>query len=524
MSLASADPIRFPYQPTSVEVVQTHISVVFLAPPFVYKVKKPVALGFLDFSTLNRRRHFCEQEVALNRRLAPDVYLGVVSVVAEEGGIRFEGEGEPIEWAVKMRWLAPEHSLESMLDRDEATDAVIDSLAGRIAEFHRNAATNEHIAAFGSLEVVAGNARENFEQSVSHIGHTVTWKVFDRVRACSDRLLTAHRELIADRAERGVPRDTHGDLRLDHVYFLPSRDGSHEPTIIDCIEFNDRFRYADPVADIAFLTMDLAWAGRRDLARRFADAYFAASGDEGGRPLLPAYEGYRAAVRAKVNGIQLFEEEVPADRKERAKIHARGHWLLALVLMEEPSRRPGLLLVGGLPGTGKSTLARTISAKHGFEWLRSDVVRKELAGIPETQSASVGFEQGIYDSAWTQHTYDELTRRAEALLLQGGRVLVDASFRGDAQRLQFIALARSLGVPCLFLHCEATPETVRQRLAGRRGDASDADWAVFLTAQKSWSQSGPKVTRLMRTIDAEKTPEETAAQAEGFLRADGWIT
>ncbi|MFO0863766.1 MAG: AAA family ATPase [Gemmataceae bacterium] len=402
-SLASANPVHFPYATTSVEVVQTHISIVFLAPPFVYKVKKPVSLGFLDFSTLEKRRHFCEQEVTLNRRLASDVYVGVVPVVADGGGIRFEGEGEPIEWAVKMRWLDEEHSLKCIVERDEAVDELIDSLARRIAEFHRHAETNEHIVSFGSLDIVSGNVRENFEQCLSHIGQTVSWSVFDRVRACSDRLMIRRRQQIVDRAKRGVPRDTHGDLRLDHVYFLPEGIA-----IIDCIEFNERFRYADPVADIAFLTMDLAWAGRRDLANRLADAYFAASGDEEGRPLLAAYEGYRAAVRAKVNGIQFFEDGISTERKDRAKQRALGHWLLALSLMEEPNRRPGVLLIGGLPGTGKSTLARTLAEKHGFQLLRSDVVRKELAGIAESKSTSVGVGQGIYDAEWNERTYQEL--------------------------------------------------------------------------------------------------------------------
>ncbi|HEY8504517.1 MAG TPA: phosphotransferase, partial [Gemmataceae bacterium] len=347
-----SSPAAYPYPAERVEVRQTHISVVFLAGPFVYKVKKPVDLGFLDFSTLARRRHFCEEEVRLNRRLAPEVYLGVVPVVRAPGGLRFEGEGEAVEWAVKMRYLPDAARFRERLLRGELTAADLERLAGRLAAFHASAASGAYIASFGTWEVVAANARENFTQSEAQAGDIVSASVFCRARDLTEEALARLRPVIEGRAARGVPRDTHGDLRLDHVYLLPDRPPPDDLVLVDCIEFNERFRYADPVADMAFLVMDLRAYGRRDLARAFADAYFRASGDGEGRGLMSFYTAYRSAVRAKVNGFKAAAAEVPAPERAAARERARAHWLLALGELESRARRPCLVLVGGLPGTG----------------------------------------------------------------------------------------------------------------------------------------------------------------------------
>lgn len=224
-----------------VEVRHTHISAVFMVGPHVYKVKKPVALGFLDFSTLAKRRHFCEEEVRLNRRLAPDVYLGVVPVTRDDKEVRVEGNGEVIEWAVKMRRLPDEAALQSRLPRGEVGVQVMRALARKIASFHAQAASGPRVASFGRFEVVAGNARENFAQSTAHVGATVSTTVLARTAALTEEALTNHRGLIESRAERGVPRDTHGDLRLSHVYYFPDQQPPGDLVIIDCIEFNELF-------------------------------------------------------------------------------------------------------------------------------------------------------------------------------------------------------------------------------------------------------------------------------------------
>jgi aminoglycoside phosphotransferase family enzyme len=332
----------YPFPVQEVAVRHTHVSVVFLAGPFAYKVKKPVDLGFLDFTTLPRRRHFCAEEVRLNRRLAPAVYLGVVPVTRTASGLHLEGPGEAIEWAVKMERLPDEATLLRRVERGAVGPGEMTALAGAIAAFHARAQSGPAISAFARFDAVARNARENFEQSAPAVGITVCPAAFDRLRQLTEEALVRLRPLIEARAARGVPRDTHGDLRLEHVYLLPQRLPPDDLAIIDCIEFNERFRFADPVADLAFLVMDLLFHGRQDLAAELAREHFRASCDPEGANLLPFYTAYRACVRAKVSGLELLEKEVPPQEREAALARARAHWLLALDVLQGGCADPAL--------------------------------------------------------------------------------------------------------------------------------------------------------------------------------------
>jgi len=514
-------PAAYPHPVGAVEVRQTHISVVFLAGLYAYKVKKPVDLGFLDFSTLEKRFHFCNEEVRLNRRLAPHVYLGVVPVVRTGKGLRFEGEGEVVEWAVKMLRLPDEATLEERLGRSEVGVELVESLARRIASFHRGAEANERIAAFGRSEGVARIVLDIFAEAGAQVGTTVSGPVFARAKALAEEALGRLRPLIEARAGRGQPRDCHGDLHLDHVYYFPDKQPPADLVIIDCIEFNERFRYIDPVADMAFPAMDLAFHGRRDLARSFAGAYFQDSGDEEGRALLPLYTAYRATVRGMVEGLKLAEKEVPEVERTAALAHSRAHWLLALTELEEPARKPCLVLVAGLPGSGKSSLAWGLAGRAGFSVIRSDVVRKELAGLSGREQTTSQFLEGIYSPEWNERTYVECLRRAEQLLFEGQRVLVDATFREEQKRQTFLKAAVQWGVPSGILLCQAEPETVRRRLELRKGDASDADWSIYLMAAATWEKLATLSGQGLHILSTEGSPEQALSGALDALRQLG---
>jgi aminoglycoside phosphotransferase family enzyme/predicted kinase len=514
-ALSQAAAYRHPVE--AVGVRHTHISVVFLAGPFAYKVKKPVNLGFLDFSTLKKRHHFCEEEVRLNRRLAPEVYLGVVPVSRSGLGVKMEGQGEAVEWAVKMQRLRDEATLEKRLQQGQIGVGLLKALARKVALFHARAAAGEHISAFGRFEVVARNSRENFDQAATQVGTTLSRGVFERLRRLTEEALSRLRPLIESRADRGVPRDTHGDLHLDHVYLFPDSTPPADLVIIDCIEFNERFRFADPVSDMAFLVMDLHFHGRRDLARAFAEEYFLASGDEEGRALLPFYVAYRAAVRGKVEGFELLEKEIPEAERIAAIVRARAHWLSALGELETPSRRPCLVLVGGLPGTGKSTLAQGLAGRADFRLIRSDLVRKELAGLQARESARSPFEEGIYAPDWSERTYAECLCRAEKLLFEGERVIVDASFGEEKRRQAILDAAGRLAVPVVFMLCQADPEVTRRRLERRRGDVSDADWSVYGKAAERWEEIGPATRGVLCEVSTNGTKDQTLSRALNLL-------
>ncbi len=374
------------------------------------------------------------KRVRLNRRLAPHVYLGVVPVVQGHDGIRVdpvEQVGEVIEWAVKMVRLPDEATILEAVKRGEVGVELIEKLARRIAAFHQSAEGGVGVASFARYDPVSRLMQDIVTQGAKRVGETLSPAVFRRVKRLVEEALNRLRPQIESRAERGVPRDCHGDLHLDHIYYFPERESPDDLVIIDCIEFNNALRCCDPVADMAFPAMDLAFRGRRDLASAFAQAYFRASGNAEGQALLPLYTAYRAMVRGTVEGLLIGENEVPDAQRTAALAAAHAHWLLALTELEEPSRKPCLILVAGLPGAGKSTLARALAERGHFHVIRSDVVRKELAGLADAQPTPAPLRDILYSLEWNERTYGECLRQAELLLDNGERVIVDATFREE---------------------------------------------------------------------------------------------
>ena len=466
-----------------ITVIQTHASAVVLTASRVYKLKKPKDFGFFDYSTPALRRHFCQQEVLLNARLAPQVYLGVAPVLLfSDDRLRFGPTFQPgdvplpgtildggcvVDYAVVMLRLPDEATLEFRVRTGTASPSLLQEIARYVAAFHATSPTDAHIASFGGVEVIRGNWEENFAQMKPYLDRSLDALTYHRIVEYIHHFLDERTALFTSRVRDGRIRDCHGDLRLQHVYVLDEPDfPAHRLAILDGIEFNERFRYSDVASEIAFLAMELEAAGRDDLSRVFVDGYVAETGDEALREILPFYICYRACVRGKVYSFQLDEPEVPAFQREAAQEEAASLFALAASYASGPSR-PTLLMMGGVMGTGKSTLAGALQHELGWALFSSDTIRKRLAHLNPVQPQADAFGQGVYSPERTAHTYQTMLVEASAALASGRSVLLDASFIRRADRQAAARAATARGAQTIFVECVCPREVALERLARR---------------------------------------------------------
>jgi aminoglycoside phosphotransferase family enzyme/predicted kinase len=465
------NPHSYPHRPRAVRLVQTHASFVFIAPPFVYKVKKPVNFGFLNFSTLEKRRHFCEREVALNRRLSPDMYLGVVPISAREGRFTFGEADQVVEYAVQMRKLADGYFLDQLVERDEVVAGDLNRITIVLKQFYQAQQPTEEIEAWGRIDQLRISTDENFRQTREFIGRTLSRPTFEVIRFYTDRFYSRHARLFASRIQERRIRDCHGDLHLEHIHVTPR--ALH---IYDCIEFNDRFRYVDVANDAAFLAMDLDYEGRPDLARYFATAMASALSDDGMPRLMDFYKCYRAYVRGKVESLHSVAHAAPDEERQSSVERARRYFRLALQYAVTGSQ-PMALAVMGRIASGKSTIAQALGAELGWEVYSSDYLRKKMAGFPLYERSSAAARQRLYSAPMTEKTYDRLLTTAETKLQRGHSIILDATFARSAHRQLVAERFSKRGFAWRFLEAQASNATVKQRLrvrATKPGEVSDA--------------------------------------------------
>jgi aminoglycoside phosphotransferase family enzyme/predicted kinase len=504
MVQALLEPRAYPEPTGRVKLVQTQMSFVLLTDNYVYKVKKPVDLGYLDYTTLEKRKLYCHKEVELNRRLCPDVYLDVVPITQKQGNFFIAGQGRAMEYAVKMRRLPQELMMDTLLTSNRVSPEMMSKLAQKLVAFHGQAETNKRISTFGSLDTINQNTEENFSQTGKYMGKTISPKSYRHIKAYSDNFLKGNAPLFRKRIQDGRIRDCHGDLHAAHICF------TNGICIYDCIEFNDRFRYADVASEVAFLAMDLDHYGRADLSHLFIYSYVALSQDRELLELLAFYKCYRAYVRGKVESFKLDDPYITEEEKGETLKKASGYFDLAHAYTKS---KPILLITTGLMGSGKSALAQALAKRLGLVVISSDVTRKRLASIPETEHRFEEFDAGIYSPEFTKKTYDTMLAEAKGILKEGGSVIIDASFIKAEQRLKAKSLAEEIKTRFFVLECALDEELTRKRLTKRleQGSVSDGRWEIF-SQQKEKFEPVVEVPPQNRVIIDSSQPIDKIAQ------------
>jgi aminoglycoside phosphotransferase family enzyme/predicted kinase len=450
-----------------VRLIQTHASFVFVAPPFVFKVKKPVNFGFLNYSTLEKRRHFCEREVALNRRLCPEVYLEVVPISVKNGRLTFGAGAGAVEYAVKMRKLSEAGFLDKLVKRDEVVPGDLDRVARVLKQFYQAQEPSGGIAAWGQMDRLRISTDENYRQVRPFIGHTISRLAFETIRFYTSQFYRCHAGLFAARVRQKWIRDCHGDLHLEHIHVTP-----RAVHIYDCIEFNDRFRYIDVANDVAFLAMDLDYEGRPDLARYFVRQMASALHDDDLPRLMDFYKCYRAFVRGKVESLHSIAHAAPETERQASAERARRYFRLALQYAVAGTQ-PLALVVMGRIASGKSTLAKALGIELGWPIYSSDYLRKQMAGFPLYERSPAGARKRLYSGAMTAKTYERLLTDAVAQARQGHSVILDATFARRAQRKLLAKIFQANGAAWRMLEARAANPVVKQRLRNR--EASPAE-------------------------------------------------
>lgn len=502
------------------ELRETHISNVFLTENTVFKVKKPVRLGFLDFSSLEARKRYCEAEVQLNRRLADRVYRGVRAITRDAQGVHRIASGdaapsgeEIVDYAVEMVRLRDRDAADVRLREGRLSREDLVRVAERLAEFHAAARCDAETARYGERAVIAQNVIENFEQTRETAPSFLSAKGIAEIEHWQREFLEREQARFEARIKAGRIRDGHGDLRLEHCYLAD--DGSVQ--IIDCIEFNERFRFGDVCADVAFLSMDLSWHERPDLSELFLASYARVSGDYDLYALVDFYESYRAYVRGKVASLLAADESAEPSAREHARSTARKYYQLAEACAREPLDKPRLYAVGGIIASGKSTLASQLAELIHAPVLETDRTRKQMAGLdPHTPWRDAAFS-GHYGPEQTRAVYEELLRRADVILRSGRSAIIDASFRERSQREAARARAAALGCEFVFVECVPPLAVCRKRLAQRERGPSTSDGRAEIF--DDFVRSYEPVTELDSTQHVRIDTSADAPQVSAQLRA-----
>lgn len=475
------------------KLVQTHASYVFLTGNYAYKVKKNVNYGFLDYSSLTKRKFFLDEELRLNRKIAPELYLEVLPISQHDSKFVLANSANIVEYALKMHAFPQENLFSNLLETDQLSSDRLTELGKVVAKFHQNADTNEYISKFGTAANIRVAFAENYQQSQKYVGKIQTREQLEATKVYTDYFFTEREYLLKQRVKQGKIKECHGDLHLNNICLWHK-----QIQLFDRLEFNESFRFVDTMYDIAFIVMDLEARKKPDFANIFLNSYLEYTGDWKGLLVLPLYLSRQAYVRAKVNSFLLDDPQVSEDKKQQARKTAREYYQLAYQYTQTKSG--SLIIMSGLSGSGKSTVARTIAQNKGAIHIRSDAVRKHLAGIPLDQSAS----DRLYTAAMTQKTYDRLLELGLILVKEGYTVILDAKYDRLSLRQAVITQAKEQNILLKIIYCTAPESVLRDRLNQRQNDISDATADLIATQQAKAEDFSTKERDYLTTIDTSQ--------------------
>lgn len=479
-AMTSAD--FYPHKPAEIIHKQTHISDVFLAGDRVYKVKKPVNLGFLDFSTLEKRYRFCCEEVRLNQRLTSDIYLGVEKITWDRNGYGLNITGETVDYAVKMRRLPDEHTLEYLLVSNRVTESFINRLIHTLADFYNaSALKKKERDRFGSFDAIGQKCRDNFNHLPDFSDTGTNKKKIELIKTATRMFLDRHKELFNRRIENNHICDTHGDLKTEHIY------NDQGVQILDCIEFNHTFRYQDTASDLAFLAMDMDFLGYRPAALFLLSRYVKITSDADLMQVIDFYKCFRAMVQVKVYHLQIEAMPSHDDAKKAEHVHEMEQYLDLAYQYALKMAFPVIWVTCGMIAAGKSTVAEKLSALFSIPWIRSDELRKTLFEELPDKSGKTGFEKGMYTPEATSLVYGKMLVTAQAALEKGSSVILDATCRKQKERQDILQLARDTSANIIFVECRCPDREIKSRLKNRehQSTASDARLEHFEAIKKS---------------------------------------
>uniref|UniRef100_A0A7C5KFK5 Aminoglycoside phosphotransferase domain-containing protein n=1 Tax=Thermodesulfobium narugense TaxID=184064 RepID=A0A7C5KFK5_9BACT len=476
---AMSDPAFYPHK-AEVKLITTHISYVFLTGKYVYKIKKPVNFGFLDFSTLENRKKFCEKEILLNSRINPNLYLGVLPISLINNSYILNSTENIVEYCIKMIELPQESLMSNLLLQNKVSQQDINRIAKKVVDFHKIA---NKIKDTQFVDSIKYNLEENFRQTENIVNWLISKHNYNLIKKSSLNFFETHRSDFLDRMKGNLFVDGHGDLHSKNISIMPD-----DIYIFDCIEFNERFRIQDIASEVSFLSMDLDFNNRSDLSPIYINTYQQLSNKEI-MPYLNFFKSYLAYVRGKVLSFSFLNEP---ENKELEKTLRRYFRLSAKYF---DNTLPSIFVICGLSGTGKSALAKRLSAKTNIKRLSSDEIRKELAGIPKYESAKATYNEGIYSHEFTEKVYNKIFELSKLEIESNRSVIIDATFNSDFYRKKIINLQENLGVDMFLIEREADFEIVKERLtkrAAKRNTSSDADLEIYrrqLSEYRPWQVS-----------------------------------